>query len=175
MLCVLANGQTQYFRAELFSADLLNHSGALRLPGKSGPEPQSCWLFFCLLCNNQQIYHMDVAALPEIQLSLYLCPAMAFVTCVIKTPGSFLRLLPVDVAISSAPVLTGEKSQVSGRQWDRGVNDILSNYLSPLHRLVQGLEETTWDKQLHGKRFWSLRRCSAPLAGLRHSPRVLKW
>lgn len=97
------------------------------------------------------------------------------VTCIIKTPWPFLRLLPVDMAISSAPVLTGEKSQVSGRQWDRGVNDILSNYLSPLHRLVLGLEETTWDKQLYGKRFWSPRWYSAPLPGPRCSLRVLKW
>lgn len=38
---------------------------------------------------------------------------MALLTCIIKTPGSFLRLLPVDMVISSAPVLTVEKSQVS--------------------------------------------------------------
>lgn len=53
---------------------------------------------------------------------------------IIKTPGSFLRLMPADMAISSAPALTGEKCQVSPRRRDRGVNDILSNYLSPLHR-----------------------------------------
>lgn len=89
------------------------------------------------------MYHTDCAPLPQIQLSLYLCPATTPLTCIIKTPGSSLRLPPVDTAISSAPVLTGEKSQVSGRQSDRGVNDILSNYLSPLHMLVQRLEETT--------------------------------
>lgn len=87
------------------------------------------------------------------------------VTYISKTPGSFLGL-PVDMAISSAPVLTREKSQVSGRWWDRGVNDILSNYLSPLHMLLQRLEENTWDKQLHGKRFWSPWGWSTPLGGL---------
>lgn len=56
------------------------------------------------------------------------------------------------MVISSAPVLTVEKFQVSGRHWDRAVNDILSNYLSPLHGRVRGLEKTTWDKQLHGKK-----------------------
>ena len=71
---------------------------------------------------------------------------------IIKTLGSFLRLLPADTAISSAPVHAGEKSQDSKRQWDRGVKDILSNYLSSLHELVQGLEETAWDKQLHAKK-----------------------
>lgn len=61
------------------------------------------------------MYHRDCGVLPVIQLSLYLCLATALVTCIIKTPRSFLRLLPVDTAISSAPVLTGEKSQVSAR------------------------------------------------------------
>lgn len=42
--------------------------------------------------------------------------------------------MPADMAISSAPALTGEKCQVSPRRRDRGVNDTLSNYLSPLRR-----------------------------------------
>lgn len=51
-----------------------------------------CWIYLLSYCRIiSQIYHMDCAALPQIQLSLYLCPAM--VTCIIRTPGSFLRLL----------------------------------------------------------------------------------
>lgn len=69
--------------------------------------------FFCYIIISK---YTGSAALPDIQLSLYLCPAMALVAHIIKTPGSFLRLLPVDMAISSAPVLTGAKSQVSRRQ-----------------------------------------------------------
>lgn len=62
---------------------------------------------------------------------------MALVTHIIKTPGSSLGLA-VDTTISSAPVFTGDKSQVRGRRRGRRVNDILSNYVSPLHMLVQG-------------------------------------
>lgn len=69
---------------------------------------------------------------------------------IIKTPGSFLRLMPADMAISSAPVLTGEKCQVSPRRRDRGVNDILSNYLSPLHRPGTG----TWGDHMRQAITW---------------------
>lgn len=68
----------------------------------------------------------------------------------IKTPGSFLRLMPADMAISSAPALTGEKCQVSPRRRDRGVNDILSNYLSPLHRPGIG----TWGDHMRQAITW---------------------
>lgn len=76
-------------------------------------------------------YHTGCAALPVTQFSLYLCPASALVTCIIKTLGSFLRLLPVDMAISSAPVLTGEKSQVSRRQ--RETEEWMTSYPITCH------------------------------------------
>lgn len=74
----------------------------------------------------------------------------------------FLRSLPAEMAISSAPVLLVEKSQVSRRSWDTGMNDILSNYLSPPHRLVRGPKEAAWDEQLRRKRFWSGPRLLLP-------------
>lgn len=69
---------------------------------------------------------------------------------IIKTHGSFLRLMPADMAISSAPALTVEKCQVSPRRRDTGVNDILSNYLSPLHRPGMG----TWGDHMRQAITW---------------------
>lgn len=58
--------------------------------------------------------------------------------------------MPADMAISSAPAPTGEKCQVRPRRRDRGVNDILSNYLSPLHRPGIG----TWGDHMRQAITW---------------------
>lgn len=85
---------------------------------------------------------------------------------IIKTHGSFLRLMPADMAISSAPALTGEKCQVSPRRRDRGVNDILSNYLSPLHRPGIG----TWRDHMRQAITWKKILITVEVEHTSHSP-----
>lgn len=99
---------------------------------------------------------------------------------IMKTPGSFLRLMPADMAISSAPALTGEKCQVSPRRRDRGVNDVLSNYLSPLHRPGIGTwgdhmrQAITWKKILITAEVEHASECpAAPPPPLPPAPRPL--